>query len=73
MLSWVPDTLLNQNQNNKRKIQVKLLCGADLLESFAVPNLWASEDVSILFQKVKRIRKIFVLYLQLYIFFRWNV
>ncbi|RMX61457.1 hypothetical protein pdam_00003534, partial [Pocillopora damicornis] len=25
---------------------VKLLCGADLLESFAVPNLWADEDVS---------------------------
>ena len=25
---------------------VKLLCGADLLESFAVPNLWKDEDVS---------------------------
>jgi len=24
---------------------VKLLCGADLLESFAVPNLWKDEDV----------------------------
>nr|XP_058959310.1 nicotinamide/nicotinic acid mononucleotide adenylyltransferase 1-like [Pocillopora verrucosa] len=24
---------------------VKLLCGADLLESFAVPNLWADEDI----------------------------
>ncbi|XP_044738252.1 nicotinamide/nicotinic acid mononucleotide adenylyltransferase 1 [Chrysoperla carnea] len=48
VLSWVPDTLLNQNQNNKRKIQLKLLCGADLLESFAVPNLWASEDMECL-------------------------
>ncbi|XP_004705497.1 nicotinamide/nicotinic acid mononucleotide adenylyltransferase 1 [Echinops telfairi] len=25
---------------------VKLLCGADLLESFGVPNLWKSEDVA---------------------------
>ena len=25
---------------------VKLLCGADLLESFAVPGLWLDEDVS---------------------------
>ncbi|KAK2572265.1 Nicotinamide/nicotinic acid mononucleotide adenylyltransferase 1 [Acropora cervicornis] len=24
---------------------VKLLCGADLLESFAVPNLWKDEDI----------------------------
>lgn len=24
---------------------VKLLCGGDLLESFAVPNLWKEEDV----------------------------
>lgn len=26
-------------------ISVKLLCGADLLESFAVPGLWKNEDV----------------------------
>ncbi|XP_011791231.1 PREDICTED: nicotinamide/nicotinic acid mononucleotide adenylyltransferase 1, partial [Colobus angolensis palliatus] len=26
--------------------KVKLLCGADLLESFAVPNLWKSEDIT---------------------------
>jgi len=25
---------------------VKVLCGADLLESFAVPDLWQDEDVS---------------------------
>ena len=25
---------------------VKLLCGGDLLESFAVPGLWKEEDVS---------------------------
>ncbi|XP_067036962.1 nicotinamide/nicotinic acid mononucleotide adenylyltransferase 1-like isoform X1 [Acropora muricata] len=26
-------------------VRVKLLCGADLLESFAVPNLWKDEDI----------------------------
>ncbi|KAK9718446.1 Cytidylyltransferase-like [Popillia japonica] len=26
-------------------IQVKLLCGADLLESFGTPGLWANEDI----------------------------
>ncbi|XP_062046387.1 nicotinamide/nicotinic acid mononucleotide adenylyltransferase 1 isoform X1 [Lepus europaeus] len=26
--------------------KVKLLCGADLLESFGVPNLWKSEDIA---------------------------
>jgi hypothetical protein len=25
--------------------EVRLLCGGDLLESFAVPNLWATVDV----------------------------
>lgn len=25
--------------------KVKLLCGADLLESFGVPSLWESEDI----------------------------
>ncbi|XP_028369034.1 nicotinamide/nicotinic acid mononucleotide adenylyltransferase 1 [Phyllostomus discolor] len=26
--------------------EVKLLCGADILESFGVPNLWKSEDIA---------------------------
>ncbi|ELW68661.1 Nicotinamide mononucleotide adenylyltransferase 1 [Tupaia chinensis] len=26
--------------------KIKLLCGADLLESFGVPNLWKSEDIT---------------------------
>ena len=29
-----------------RDVQLKLLCGGDLLESFAVPNLWSDSDVS---------------------------
>jgi len=27
-------------------VQIKLLCGSDVLESFAVPGLWTDEDVS---------------------------
>lgn len=40
--SWLPDDIKDVTGN----IQVKLLCGADLLESFAVPGLWAQEDVT---------------------------
>lgn len=42
--------MINGNEENSysyEKIQLKLLCGADLLESFATPGLWAQEDVSI--------------------------
>ena len=27
-------------------VDIRFLCGADLLESFSVPNLWAKEHVS---------------------------
>jgi len=27
-------------------VEIKLLCGSDVLESFAVPGLWTNEDVS---------------------------
>lgn len=41
---------LNANGSNQnRAVNVRLLCGADLLESFAVPGLWNDDDVSILF------------------------
>lgn len=44
----------NQQFNQKKSLepnikdvpQVKLLCGADILESFGVPNLWKSEDIT---------------------------
>lgn len=39
--SWIPDRI---NQINGT-VQLKLICGADLLESFAVPGLWKEEDV----------------------------
>lgn len=42
---WFPKKSSLQND----LIKVKLLCGADLLESFAVPGLWKEEDVRYLF------------------------
>ncbi|CAG9569183.1 unnamed protein product [Danaus chrysippus] len=58
--SWLPDDMLNVNNiqprdlnklnermngNMEDKVTVKLLCGADLLESFATPGLWSEEDM----------------------------
>lgn len=43
--SWLPMNLLKNSGTDQ--IQVKLLCGADLLESFATPGLWKDEDVSV--------------------------
>jgi len=34
------------DDNDKDSIQIKLLCGSDVLESFAIPGLWTNEDVS---------------------------
>ncbi|KAI5641035.1 cytidylyltransferase-like domain-containing protein [Phthorimaea operculella] len=52
---WLPDDILNLNndmcdrdnsiESNKDRVTVKLLCGADLLESFATPGLWSDEDL----------------------------
>lgn len=49
-LDWVTKIHMTlpdgKNQNcSPLNINVKLLCGADLLESFAVPGLWKEEDV----------------------------
>ncbi|XP_045506684.1 nicotinamide/nicotinic acid mononucleotide adenylyltransferase 3 isoform X3 [Colias croceus] len=53
--SWLPDDILNVNNiddynsnqlnGNTDNVTVKLLCGADLLESFATPGLWSDEDL----------------------------
>jgi nicotinamide mononucleotide adenylyltransferase len=40
--TWVPENI----RQIKDPVQLKLLCGADLLESFATPGLWDKEDVS---------------------------
>lgn len=42
-------------------VKIMLLCGADLLESFSVPNLWSDSDVSIIFHIFS--------YLKLFFFF----
>lgn len=39
--SWIPEGL----RKSASHIQLKLLCGADLLESFATPGLWKDEDI----------------------------
>ncbi|XP_026729558.1 nicotinamide/nicotinic acid mononucleotide adenylyltransferase 1 [Trichoplusia ni] len=58
--SWLPDDVinlnsidepdnlmekLNGNEEGRGGVTVKLLCGADLLESFATPGLWSDEDL----------------------------
>lgn len=39
--SWLPGNM----KEIAGDIKLKLLCGADLLESFSVPGLWKNEDV----------------------------
>lgn len=39
---WLPDDV----KQLKDPVKIKLLCGADLLESFATPGLWDEDDVS---------------------------
>lgn len=43
-LEWIPENL--RNGIDRTPIQIKLLCGGDLLESFGTPGLWAEDDVS---------------------------
>uniref|UniRef100_A0A0C9RST1 Nicotinamide-nucleotide adenylyltransferase n=1 Tax=Fopius arisanus TaxID=64838 RepID=A0A0C9RST1_9HYME len=42
-LEWIPENV--RNGTDRSPIQIKLLCGADLLESFGKPGLWAEEDI----------------------------
>nr|CAD7201395.1 unnamed protein product [Timema douglasi] len=41
-LHWIPDDMTRKAEG---PVQVKLLCGGDLLESFGTPGLWADEDI----------------------------
>lgn len=41
-LLWITDNIKNRCSG---PIQLKLLCGADLLESFGTPGLWSDEDI----------------------------
>ncbi|XP_077259600.1 nicotinamide mononucleotide adenylyltransferase isoform X3 [Temnothorax americanus] len=40
---WIPENVRNSSDNTP--IQIKLLCGADLLESFGICGLWLEEDI----------------------------
>ncbi|XP_012146971.2 uncharacterized protein LOC100881101 isoform X2 [Megachile rotundata] len=42
-LEWIPENV--KNCSDHTPIQIKLLCGADLLESFGTYDLWAEEDI----------------------------
>ncbi|XP_006016212.1 nicotinamide/nicotinic acid mononucleotide adenylyltransferase 1 isoform X1 [Alligator sinensis] len=44
--SHVPIKKDQQNPGTKSVPQIKLLCGSDIVESFGVPNLWKSEDIT---------------------------
>ncbi|XP_014465869.1 nicotinamide/nicotinic acid mononucleotide adenylyltransferase 1 [Alligator mississippiensis] len=44
--SHVPIKKNQQNPGTKSVPQIKLLCGSDIVESFGVPNLWKSEDIT---------------------------
>ncbi|XP_052858975.1 nicotinamide/nicotinic acid mononucleotide adenylyltransferase 3 isoform X2 [Drosophila gunungcola] len=41
LAGWLPRGLIG----SRDPVHLKLLCGADLLESFAVPGLWAEADI----------------------------
>lgn len=42
---WIPENV--RASDGEGPVRIKLLCGGDLLESFATPGLWADEDVSL--------------------------
>ncbi|KAL2720364.1 centrosome-associated protein 350 isoform X1 [Vespula squamosa] len=42
-LEWIPENI--RNSQDQTPIQIKLLCGADLLESFGTSDLWIEEDI----------------------------
>lgn len=41
--TWMPDV---QQEASAQPVKCKLVCGADVLETFNVPGLWNDEDVS---------------------------
>lgn len=42
LVKWISNNIKNGVFGN---IQIKLLCGSDLLESFGTPGLWSDEDI----------------------------
>lgn len=47
LIFFPDDDNANYNIRNKtdNTVNLRLLCGADLLESFGTPGLWSDEDV----------------------------
>ena len=58
----VPSHRSNMNINETGPVQLKLLCGADLLESFGTPGLWKEADVSVHRYFIKMLLPPFVLF-----------
>jgi hypothetical protein len=53
--SWLlSSAAVAPNGNGFLPVKVKLLCGADLLESFHIPGLWSDDDVSYFFSHSSR-------------------
>ncbi|XP_039611426.1 nicotinamide/nicotinic acid mononucleotide adenylyltransferase 1-like isoform X2 [Polypterus senegalus] len=44
-LNESPDSIKTSSNEHKGAPELKLLCGADLLESFGIPNLWKEKDI----------------------------
>lgn len=44
---WLPEKIRTGTYD---QVQIKLLCGADLLKSFLVPGLWSPDDVIIIYK-----------------------
>lgn len=51
--AWIASVL--EHCNREEKVVVKLLCGADVIQSFNTPGLWLDEDVSIDVQKAAQV------------------
>ena len=41
---WLPDDV---SKEDLKDVKIYFICGADLLESFNIPDLWADEDVNV--------------------------
>lgn len=67
---WIPENVKNSVDNTP--IQIKLLCGADLLESFGVRGLWLEDDVSYICKTHYKLKifKIGMFFNRIYIFMR---
>ncbi|XP_014222771.1 uncharacterized protein LOC106649709 isoform X2 [Trichogramma pretiosum] len=45
-LKWIPEKVRSNEPDETQEVQIKLLCGGDLLESFSKPGLWDEADIA---------------------------